>query len=85
MVGIPYLNIGTAGHRRIRIYQINRVEELTTIIALVSARFLIAAIGARTFNITIRQKAAIGVRVHLLRDTFFDEAIVFKHMGEMLR
>ena len=84
MVRIAHLDVFTARHRRVWVYQINGIQKLAAIITLVSARFFITTIGACSFDITVWQKTTIGIGVDLLGDALFNQIIVFEHMCKFL-
>ena len=74
----------SSGDGGIGIDQVGRVKLFGAIVALVAARAFKAAIGAGALDIAIRQKAAVGIGIHLFFSNFADQAQLCQAPGEML-
>ena len=72
MVRIAHLYILRPRNRRVRLYQIDGIEQFPATITLIPARFLKAAIRTCPFDIAVRQKTPISIRINLLRDPLFN-------------
>src|SRR5690606_34477001 len=65
--------------------QVGRVQHTGAVLALVTARPLVAAVGARALDVAVRQEPAVDRRVHLPDGALLDEAVLVQTAGEVLR
>ena len=63
---VAHFEVGRARYGRARLNEIGWLQLFRAIFALIAARFVIAAVGAGAFDITIWQKAPVRVGIHLL-------------------
>src|SRR5918998_48137 len=85
MARLANLQIGAAGYRGAGIDQVSGVKQPGTGLALIATSRLIPAVRTRADDVTIRQKAAVSDRVHLLGLAFLDVPLRFQLTGEVLR
>jgi hypothetical protein len=78
------LDIAAAGDGRVRVDQLDRIEQRSAIVALVAAGFFVAAVRAGALDIAIRQEALVVDGVDLFRGALVDQAVVFERVGEVL-
>jgi len=71
MICVANFNIVTTRDRTIGINQIDGIQQLPAIIALVPARALKLAIGACPLDIAVREVASIRDRIDLFRGSLF--------------
>ena len=67
MRGIADLDLLRSRHRRARIDQVDGIEHARAILALVAARAVIAAMRTGADDVAVRQEAAVGDGIDLLR------------------
>ena len=85
MARVADLDIAGAGDGRVRVDEFDRIEKCSAVVALIAAGFLVAAIGACTFDVAVRQEALVVDRVDLFRGALVDQAVILKDVGEVLR
>ncbi|MPL95483.1 hypothetical protein SDC9_41654 [bioreactor metagenome] len=81
---LAHLEIGRARDHRARVDQVDRVELLGAIVALIAARRGIAAVRAGALDVAVGQEAAVGDRIHLLFRHLADQPVLGQDLGEML-
>ena len=64
--------------------QVDGIELLGTVIALIAPGAFESAIGAGALDIAVGQKSPVGGRIHLGLRALFDQAVLVKLHGEML-
>ena len=85
MPGFSDFDIARPRNRRIGILEVERVQEVAAIVALVAARLFIGAVRADALDIAVGEKALIVERIDLPGRAFLDEAVLLERDGEMLR
>ena len=69
---------------RIRLDQVDRVEQGAAVVALIAPRFAVAADWTGSFDVAVRQEAAVVDRIDQLVDPLLDQPMVLQGVGEVL-
>ncbi len=84
MPGVADFEIGRAGHGRIGLDQVRGIEQAAAVVALVAPGGPMATVRTGPFHIAVGQEALVVDRIDHPIGAFFDQAVVFQHVGEVL-
>lgn len=83
--GLADLQVAAAADRRTRFQQVRRVQDAGAVLALVTARLVVAAVRARADDVAVRQEAVVGDREDLADRPLLDEPVLLELPREVLR
>ena len=82
--GFAHFEIGRAANRRSWINKIGGIKLLGAVFALIAAGFVVTAIGAGAFNVSVGQEPPVGMAVNLFFGYFPDQVIFCQLASEIL-
>ena len=85
MRGVADLDVIRTRHCAARLDEIDGIQNTRAVLALVAARLFVAAMRACADDIAVRQEAAVGIGIDLLRRADFQKAVLPELAREMLR
>ena len=81
---LAHLQVPRAGHRRIGFDQVDRIEQIAAVVALIAPGRGEAAMGAYPLDIAVGQEALVVDGIDHPVEALLDQAVVLQHLGEVL-